>query len=430
MKRYKSLIIGIFVAALFAFTFIQPTVFANFNKDNTALTKEKKINKNWVTTWNASPEPTWGADFPLPTKLPAKIENQTIRQVAKISLGGNQIRISFSNEYGKEPLTIGEAHVALTDNGSNIVKNTDQKIKFGGKTSVVLPAGSSIISDPIPLKVNPLAKVSVSLYLPKTTIPTTFHWDARQTTYIANGNVTSATKMKADSTTDASMYLTGISVHSPKNSGTVVAIGDSITDGDGATVDADTRWTNFLANRLISQNVSVINSGTSGNRLLKDGMGVSVLSRFNRDVLSKPNVKSVVVLIGINDISWPGTGFAPTEKRPTFDELVAGYRQLIRQAHAHHIKVIGVTLTPFEGALSGTNLDNYYSKEKDELRQQVNKWIRSGEFDSVVDLDEIMKDPKHPTRLLPEYDSGDHLHPGDVGNRKIADSIDLNSLLK
>ncbi|KFN04559.1 SGNH/GDSL hydrolase family protein [Bacillus clarus] len=427
MKRFKSLIIGSFVAALLVFTFVQTTVFANGNKDSSAPTKEKK---GWVTTWNASPEPTWGADIPLPTKLPAKIENQTIRQVAKISLGGNQIRISFSNEYGKEPLTIGEAHVALTDNGSNIVKNTDRKLTFGGKTSVVIPAGASIVSDSVPFKVNAQTKVSISLYLPKTTTPTTFHWDARQTTYIGKGNVSSATRMKADSTTDASMYVTGISVHAPTNNGTVVAIGDSITDGDGATVDADTRWTNFLAERLVSQKVSVINAGISGNRLLRDGMGVSVLSRFNRDVLSQPNVKSVIVLIGINDISWPGTGFAPTETRPKFDELVAGYRQLIAQAHARHIKVIGLTLTPFEGALSGTNLDNYYSKDKEELRQKVNSWIRSGEFDSVVDLDAIMKDPEHPTRLLAKYDSGDHLHPGDVGNKVIADSMDLNAIIK
>jgi lysophospholipase L1-like esterase len=399
MKKIKYLII-----ALVALLFVGTIGFANSGENRNLLTadtvKKQERAENWVTSWNASQEPIWGSDFVLPKKIPDKMKNQTIRQTARISIGGNRVRVVFSNEYGKNPLKIGESHVALTDSGVKIIQGSDKKLTFDGKTSVVIPAGETITSDPINLKVNSLAKVTVSLFLPEETELTTFHWDSRQTNYIASENVTSATSFQADSTIDASMFLSGILVDSPKNKGTVVAIGDSITDGNGAKVDANTRWPDYLANRLVSQGFSVINAGISGNRLLKDGMGVSVLSRFNRDVLSQPNVKSVIVMIGINDISWPGTGFAPTETRPTFDELVAGYRQLIARAHAHHIKVIGVTLTPFEGALSGTNLDNYYSKDKDELRQKVNNWIRSGEFDSVVDLDAILKDPEHPTRLL------------------------------
>lgn len=430
MKKIKIL-----TGVLVAFIFVGAIVFANLWTNRNQLAADsvnmQERTEKWVTSWNASQEPIWGSDFVLPKKIPDKMKNQTIRQTARISIGGNRVRVVFSNEYGKKPLNIGESHAALTDHGVNIIQGSDRKLTFGGKTSVAIPAGETITSDPIHLKVNSLAKVTVSLYLPEETELTTFHWDSRQTNYIESGNVTSAASFQADRTIDASMFLSGILVDSPKNKGTVVAIGDSITDGNGATMDTNTRWPDYLANRLVSQGFSVINAGISGNRLLKDGMGASVLSRFDRDVLSHPNVKSVIVMIGINDISWPGTGFAPAEIRPTLDELVTGYRQLINRAHAHNLEIIGVTLTPFEGALSGTNLDHYYNKEKDELRNKLNNWIRaSGEFDSVVDLDALMKDPLHPTRLLTKYDSGDHLHPGNVGNKRIADSIDLNVILK
>jgi lysophospholipase L1-like esterase len=209
----------------------------------------------------------------------------------------------------------------------------------------------------------------------------------------------------------------------------VVVLGDSTTDGNGATIDANTRWPDFLAARLAPKNVAVLNAGISGARLLGDRMGVNALARFDRDVLSQPRVKSVVVLLGINDISWPGTAFDPQGIRPSADALIAGYRQLIARAHSRGVRVVGATLTPFEGALAGTPLDNYYHADKDRLRQQINAWIRgSGEFDTVIDFDALARDPAHPARLKPEFDSGDHLHPGDRGNQAMADAVDLDVL--
>ena len=212
--------------------------------------------------------------------------------------------------------------------------------------------------------------------------------------------------------------------------GAVVVIGNSITDGNGATVDADTRWPDFLAKRLAPRRIALLNGGISGGRLLRDKMGVNVAARLGRDVFAQPKVKAAIVLIGINDISWPGTGFAPNRKRPTAEEMIAGYRQLIALAHADNVRLIGATLPPFEGALSGTPLANYYNSEKDSLRQKINSWIReSGAFDAVVDFDAVLRDPANPARLKPGFDSGDHLHPGDTGNRAMADAVDLDALL-
>jgi lysophospholipase L1-like esterase len=176
--------------------------------------------------------------------------------------------------------------------------------------------------------------------------------------------------------------------------------------------------------------VAVLNAGISGGRLLQDKMGVNVAARLERDVFSQPNLKAIIVLIGINDISWPGTDFAPNQPRPTAQDLTAGYRQVISLAHARNVRVIGATLLPFEGALSGTPLDNYYHPDKDALRQEINRWIReSGAFDAVVDFDAVLRDPERRERIAPSFDSGDHLHPGDAGNRAMAEAIDLDALL-
>ena len=210
----------------------------------------------------------------------------------------------------------------------------------------------------------------------------------------------------------------------------MVAIGDSITDGNGATIDADARWPDFLAKRFAPHRVAVVNGGISGGRLLQDSMGVSVAARLQRDVFAQPNVKAAILLIGINDISWPGTILAPDQTPPSADEMIAGFRQVIALAQANNVRLIGATLPPFEGALTGTPLGNYYSPEKDALRQEVNRWIReSGAFDAVVDFDAVLRDPANPARMNAAFDSGDHLHPGDAGNRAMAEAIDLDALL-
>lgn len=385
----------------------------------------------WIGTWSASPQPTWGADFAFPTNIPVTLQGQTIRQVARVSLGGKRLRIVLSNAYGSQPLVIGAAHVALTDTQSAIVSGTDRPITFGGKASAVVPPGAPLVSDPVDLAVAPLASVAVSIFLPNATQATTFHWDGRQTAYLAKGNQVAAQRIKIDSTTGARIFLTGIQVEAATPAGAVVVIGDSTTDGNGATIDANSRWPDFLAARLAPRNVAVLNAGISGARLLGDRMGVNALARFDRDVLSQPRIKTVIVLLGINDISWPGTAFDPDGVRPAADALIAAYRQLITRAHTHGVRIVGATLTPFEGALPNTPLDNYYHADKDQLRQQINAWIRtSGEFDAVIDFDALARDPAHPARLKPEFDSGDHLHPGDQGNKAMADAIELDALFE
>lgn len=387
--------------------------------------------QGWVGTWLASPQSTWGADFALPVKISPQLENQTIRQTVRISLGGEKFRVVLSNEYAATPVQIGGAHVAVAGKGSKIIAGTDRALTFGGQAKAAIAPGTFLISDPVDLPLDALSRLSVSVYLPQETPLATFHWDGKQTAYIGNGNQMASDAFAATQTTDARILLSEILVDAPANDGAVVAIGDSITDGNGATLDADNRWPDFLAARLAPKQVAVLNAGISGARLLDDAMGEKASARFDRDVLAQPGVKAVILLIGINDISWPGTPFVREKSLPAFETLTSAYLQLAAQAHAHNLSIVGATLTPFEGALSGTPLDAYYTAEKDALRQKVNTWIRtSGAFDAVVDFDLLLRDPAHPTRLLPEFDSGDHLHPGDEGNQAMADAIDLATLVK
>jgi len=385
---------------------------------------------HWVSSWTASPQAVWGKDFPFPTHIPSRLNNQTVRQVARISLGGKRLRIVLSNAYGQTPLTLGMASVALAGDHGAINAHSLHLLTFGGKPVATIPAGAPLISDPVDLAVPSLTSLAVSVYLPGQTPTTTFHWDARQTAWIVEGDETRTAHINVNQPITTRTLLSAILVDSPRIGGTVAAIGDSVTDGNGAAMDANARWTDFLAQRLAPRGVAVINAGISGARLLSDGMGANALARVDRDVLDQAGVHSVIVLLGINDISWPGTLYDPHGSLPSLDELIGGYRQLIAQAHTRGIRIIGATLPPFEGALPGTPLDNYYRADKDALRRRVNHWIRDGHaFDGVIDFDALLRDPAHPSRLNPTFDSGDHLHPGNAGNRAMADAINLNLLL-
>lgn len=384
----------------------------------------------WISSWMASPQPVWQEDFAFPTKIPAVLHEQTIRQVVQLSLGGARIRIVLSNEYGNKPVRIGGAHIALSAGQSAIVGGTGRTVTFNGKDSALIPPGAPLISDPIDLPVDSLSSVAVSVFLPDETPANTFHWDGRQTAYLVPGDQIAAPCLQGGTTTDARIFLSSIQVQAHSGAKAILVMGDSITDGNGATVDANTRWPDFLAKRLAPRNVAVLNAGISGARLLGDRMGVNALARLDRDVLSQPQAETMIVLLGINDISWPGTAFDPQGVIPSADALIAAYGQLIMRAHAKGIRVVGATLTPFEGALSGTPLSNYYQPEKEALRQHINAWIRSsGAFDAVLDFDSLLADPLHPKRLKQEFDSGDHLHPGDRGNQAMAEAIDLDLLL-
>lgn len=387
---------------------------------------------HWVPTWNASPQPIWADDFVLPLNIPASLADQTVRQVVRTSLGGPRVRVVLSNEYGTQPLRIGAAHIAPAGMAAGSISGKGQALTFGGKPAVTVPPGAPVISDPVEMAALPLSRLAISLYFPQVTPLTTIHWDGLQLAQVASGNAVAAPLLKAGSTLSSRLFLSSVLVEATANARVVVAFGDSITDGAASTPGADHRWPDFLARRLAGSNVAMLNAGISGGRVLKNHMGMNAPARFERDVLSQPGIASVVLLMGINDISWPGSTFEPSHPATQADNLIAGYRQLIARAHSRKLRIVGATLTPFQGALTmkDSPIADYYSPAKDALRQRINDWIRhSGEFDAVLDFDAVVRDPQHPLRIRPAYDSGDHLHLGDAGNQAVADSVDLKLLL-
>ncbi len=379
----------------------------------------------WVASWQASPQPVWDAAFLFPTGIPTALDQQTFRQTARISLGGARLRVRLSNAYGSTPLRIGAVSVGTVPGATPVA------LSFAGQAGTVIAPGQDVLSDPLAVPTTDGQSVQVSVYVPGHTPLQTFHWDGRQTSTLAPGNQTARATLHDGSSTTARLFLTGIEVDAPTPARSVVVIGDSITDGASASLDRDQRWTDHLAMRLAVQRVAVVNAGISGGRLLRDGMGQSALARLQRDVFDQAGVASVIVLIGINDISWPGTAFARDQPPPTLAELQEGYRRLAQRAHARGLRVLGATLTPFADALPGTPLDDYYQPPKDALRAQLNAWLRSdaSPFDQVIDLDAALRDPADPSRLAAAYDSGDHLHPGDAGNRAMAEAVDLAAVL-
>lgn len=379
---------------------------------------------HWVASWQASPQPVWNADFLFPTLVPATLQDQTFRQAVRVSLGGRRLRVRLSNAYGTRPLRIGAASVAARAGA------IPQPLSFGGQPGVLIGPGQEQLSDPLPLATDDRQALQVSVFVPGPATVQTFHWEGRQTSWIAPGDQSRAQALSAASSTTARLLLTGIDVEADTDARSVVVIGDSITDGATASLDQDQRWTDHLAARLAARGIAVVNAGISGGRLLRDGMGESALVRFRRDALDQPAVSSVIVLIGINDISWPGTAFARNQARPTLSELQAGYRALAEQARRRGVRIVGATLPPFAGALPGTPLDDYYQPDKDTLRRQLNAWLRTDSpFDAVIDLDAALRDPADPSRMAVAYDSGDHLHPGNAGNRAMAEAVDLEILL-
>ncbi|QNP47257.1 SGNH/GDSL hydrolase family protein [Diaphorobacter aerolatus] len=392
----------------------------------------------WVASWTASAQPVWGSDFLFPTNVPAMLHEQTVRQIARISLGGERLRIVLSNVHGQSPIHIGHATVARSaelDPGAAHSAPDIRTITFGGESCASILPGASLVSDPVDMETESLSRLTVSLYVPGPAPLTTFHWDGRQTTWIVPGNQTHARDLDVappSMCTTARPLLTGI--HVERENGprarSVVVIGDSITDGATASLDQDTRWPDFLAARLAPHGVAVVNAGISGARLLSDGMGVNALARLERDVLSQPGVEAVIVMLGINDIAWPGTAFARLAALPSLASMTAGFRQLIAQLRGHGIRVLGATLLPFAGALPDSPLADYFQPEKDALRRRVNDWMRSSDaFDGIVDFDAALRDPDDSTRLIAAYDSGDHLHPGDSGLRAMGEAVDLGLLL-
>ncbi|MEZ5666145.1 MAG: SGNH/GDSL hydrolase family protein [Alphaproteobacteria bacterium] len=384
---------------------------------------------DWIDTWGAAPQPIWAADFLAPLTFPRNLWGQTIRQVARVSLGGEQVRIAISNEYGAMPMTVDAAHVALSDGGARIQAGTDRALTFGGAASITIPAGASAVSDAVDLSVPALGSVAVSLFFADVTPTTTMHWDGRQTAYIVGGDKTADADIAPDATTESRLFLSRIIVNAPDNPRTIVTFGDSITDGDGSSTDQNNRWPDVLAERLNAAGdtrTSVVNEGISGERVLSDRMGINALARFEEAVLTHPHVETVVFMMGINDIGWPDMVLDPTAAEPTAADVIAGYRQLIARAHDHGIRIVGATLTPFNNAFGGGPLEGYYNADKEAIRLEVNDWIRNGGgFDGVIDFDAVVQNPADPNRILPEFNKGDDLHPNDAGYEAMGNAVDL-----
>jgi lysophospholipase L1-like esterase len=386
----------------------------------------------WTGTWSTAP--TGAGTPPVPA---VTFADQTLRQIVHTSIGGRSVRVRLSNEFGSRPLVIGAAHVARRASGPDIAPGTDRRLTFGGRSAVTVPAGAPVLSDPVDLAVPAGSDLAVSLYLPQRTPASTVHGSAFQSSYVAGGNVTASRRLAEPTLFTSWYFLTGVSVAGTPGSRAVVAFGDSITDGAYTTVDANRRWPDVLARRLraAGEHLGVLNEGIGGNRLLHDGntlpdgpaagigplFGPSALARFDRDVLAQPGARYVIVMLGINDIGHP-TSISPPSEAVTVGQLVAGYRQLIARAHARGLAAYGATLTPF----ADTTIAGYYSEANEAKRQAVNRWIRtSGEWDAVIDFDRAVRDPDRPLRMLPRYDSGDHLHPNDAGMAAMARAIPL-----
>jgi len=376
-------------------------------------------NQRWVGTWTAAPAPdVSGAAF----------SNQTLRMNARVSLGGTVVRVRLSNAYGTRPLPIGAAQIGLRDNGPAVAPGFARKVTFGGSSSAVIAAGAMLVSDPVELDLTPLADIAVSVYLPGD-VPASFGVTgryARQTNYVSPpGDFTEAAAMPVGSLTGDWFFVCGIDVLAPGTAGGIVALGDSLTDANISTIDAFARWPDQLARRLHARGggrpLGVMNQGLGGNRIVHDLRGDSGQRRFDRDVIAQPGVTHVIVMLGTNDLR---NRWAKPEEEASAEAMIAGLKQMAVRAHSAGIKIFGATLTPFENE---TFLVGAWNPEREARRQAVNGWMRDGgAFDAVIDFDWALRDPEHPTSMLPVYDCGDHLHPSDAGYCRMGDVIDLS----
>ena len=395
---------------------------------------------HWVATWAAPlvarPETPQRPAAPPPAEAAAggfrlipvlnndiHLNDQTIRQIVRATTGGEQLRIVVSNIFGTQPLEIGSAAVARRADGPALVPGTVRMLTFSGNDSASVLPGAVLASDPVALTVAPQSDLAIDLHLPgDTATPSPVSWHNRtdRTHYVSNpGDHSGAVEFPVTAETESGFYLARVEVAAPERTGAVVALGDSITDGYCSSVNGNSAWPDHLAARFQANGIdlAVINVGIGGNRVLGDGAGQSALARFDRDVLLQTGATHVIVLEGINDISG-----AP---RPgvTAATLIAGHRQLIARARARGLTIYGATLTPYEG----TTISGYWTPEGEAIRRELNEWIRtSGEYDAVLDFDAATRDPDRPAWLLPQYDCGDRLHPGDAGYEAMANAVDLD----
>lgn len=379
----------------------------------------------WVATWGASqqvPEPQ--------NSLPADdVRDATVRQIFHLSAGGSALRVHLSNAFGTDALHFTSVHIARPVSGASSAIDiaSDRPLTFAGSADVTIPPGGEFVSDPLEFAVAPLSDLAVTFHLESPPARQTGHPGSRATSYYVHGDYVSAANLTEPKQVDHWYQVAEIDVLAAPGAAAVVALGDSITDGHGATTNGNDRWTDVLAERLQSspntRNFGVSNEGIGGNHLLTDGLGPNALARFDRDVLAPAAVRWVIVFEGVNDLGGLARDgeVPPAQHAALVQRVIAAYRQIVARAHAHGLRVYGATITPYVGS-------TYYHPDplSEADRQEVNQWIRAaGHFDAVIDFDSVVRDPAHPDQLLPTYDCGDHLHPSPAGYKAMADAIPL-----
>ena len=379
--------------------------------------------RHWIASWGSSQMIADG-DNALPADRARAV---TLRQVIRLSAGGDHLRVRLSNAFGTRPLTIAAGHVARSSAPQTGEIVGGVRLTFAGHADAVIPAGAELYSDPVAMPVAAGADLAVSLYLPEAAVPQTGHPGARAISFALAGNHVADASLAGATQTPHWYALADVEVAGPANTGTIVAIGDSITDGYGVKPNRNTRWTDILAERLrrtpATRGTGVVNAGIGGNRILLDGLGPNLMARFDRDVIARSGVRWAILLEGVNDLGvlTREALATPAQHTALVTQIITAYTELVTRAHAHDIKVIGATITPFGG-------NDYYHPEpaSEADRQAINTFIRtSGLFDAVIDFDRVMRDPAQPARLDPAVDSGDHLHPSEAGYRRMGEAVPL-----
>ena len=382
--------------------------------------------QNWVGSWASSQQLV----EPRNSIAEADLKDVTLRQIVHMTIGGDELRLHLSNRYGTAPLHISSVHVArpVSPSSSAIAPGSDQALTFSGQHDVTIPQGADYLSDPFKFSAAAFSDVAITIYIEAIPTAQTGHPGSRSTSYLVHGDHVSESDLHEPTKIEHWYFIEGIDLQTAPTATAAVTLGDSITDGHGATTNGNDRWPDDLARRLQAAPggplVSVLNHGIGGNRLLLDSLGPNALARFNDDVVAQAGVRYLLVLEGINDIGMLNRSENPTkaDHERLVHDSIAAYEQMIERAHTHGIRVAGCTILPFVGS-------GFYhpGAEAEGDRQAINKWIRtSGKFDTVIDFDKVTRDPEHPDRLLPKFDSGDHLHPSPAGYQAMADAIPLD----
>lgn len=370
----------------------------------------------WVGSWATAPQ------LVEPRNMPPEpgLSNNSLRQILRVSIGGEEIRLKFSNEFSTSPVTMKAVNIAVSKGGSEIDPSTLKKLQFNGNDEVTMAPGAVAVSDPISFKLEPRMDVAVTIYFGETSPDVTGHPGSRTTSYILPGNNAEKAVYSDAATADRWYVINGLDVKAPESSAAIAILGNSITDGRGSGTNKQNRWPDILADRLLNNaetnNTAVLNMGIGGNCVLRDCLGPAAIDRFERDVLKQSNVKWLIILEGVNDL---GQTRNEEDANQVADNLIAAYKEMIKEAHAHNIKAYGATILPFGESF-------YYADYREPARKKVNQWIRtSGQFDAVIDFDKTMQDPQNPEKMIESIHSGDYLHPNELGYKKMGESINL-----